>query len=104
MPSIEKLHNEFGPAGLAIVAVSLDNPGTDQDIRDFAKELHLTFEILHDTSQVTKTNYQITGMPETFLIGREGKIRKKVWGATDWSSESNRALIRELLGATTASR
>ena len=104
MPSIEKLYREFGPQGLAVVGVSVDEAGTEQNIRDFAKQLGLTFEILHDPSQVTKTNYQVTGFPETFIIGREGKIRKKFIGASDWSSEGNRALIRELLGPATASR
>lgn len=104
MPSIEKAYREFGPQGLSVVAVSVDDAGTEQHIRSFAKELGLTFEILHDPSEVTKTSYQITGFPETFIIGREGKIRKKFIGAADWSSEGNRALLRELLGATTASR
>jgi peroxiredoxin len=104
MPSIEKLYHEFGPKGLAVVAISVDDPGSEQRIRDYAKELGLTFEILHDPQQQTKTNYQITGFPETFVIGREGTIRKKYIGAADWSSEANRALIRELLGADTASR
>ncbi|MDB4887473.1 MAG: resA [Gemmatimonadetes bacterium] len=104
MPSIEKLHREFGPQGLSVVAVSLDDAGTESHIRDFVKQYGLTFEILHDPSQVTKKNYQLTGFPETFIIGREGKIRRKVLGAADWSSESNRTLLRELLGGTTASR
>lgn len=104
MPSIEKLYHEFGPQGLVVVAVSVDDPGSEDRIRDFAKEYGLTFEILHDPTQQTKTNYQITGFPETFVIGREGTIRKKFIGAADWSSDANRALIRELLGGTTASR
>jgi peroxiredoxin len=104
MPSIEKVHREFGPQGLAVVAVSVDDAGMEDHIRDFAKELGITFEILHDPTRTTSANYQITGYPETFIIGREGTIRKKVIGAADWSSEANRALIRELLGPTTASR
>jgi cytochrome c biogenesis protein CcmG, thiol:disulfide interchange protein DsbE len=105
MPSIEKVHREFGAQGLSVVAVSIDDAGTEPAIRAFVKELGLTFEILHDPTQATKASYQITGYPETFIIGREGKIRKKVIGAADWSSEANRALIRELLGpARSASR
>lgn len=104
MPSIEKLHEEFGAQGLSVVAVSVDDAGTEEQIRAFAKELKLTFEILHDPSEVTKANYQITGFPETFIIGREGIIRKKVIGAADWSSAANRALIRELLGTSVATR
>jgi peroxiredoxin len=104
MPSLEKLHAEFGPQGLAIVAVSVDDAGTEELIRAFVKEYHLTFEVLHDPSQQTKASWQITGFPETFVIARDGIIRKKVIGAADWSSEGNRALIRELLGTSTAAR
>jgi cytochrome c biogenesis protein CcmG/thiol:disulfide interchange protein DsbE len=104
MPSIEKLHKEFGPRGLAVVAVSVDDAGTEEHVREFVKELGLTFEILHDPSGATSRSYQITGYPETFVIARDGTIRKKYIGAADWSSEANRALIRELLGPQSASR
>ena len=81
MPSIEKLHKEFGPRGLAVVAISVDDPGSETRIAEFVKELGLTFEVLHDPKQVTTRNYQITGYPETFLIARDGVIRKKLIGA-----------------------
>jgi thiol-disulfide isomerase/thioredoxin len=98
MPSIEKLHDEFASKGLAVVAISVDDPGAEQRILDFVKEYKLTFEVLHDPRQVTTRNYQITGYPETFIIARDGTIRRKLIGAADWSSDANRALIRELLG------
>jgi len=98
MPSIQKLYNEFGPQGLVVLGVSVDDPGAEDEIREFVKQYGLTFIVLHDAKQQTKTNFQVTGFPETFVIGREGTIRKKVIGAADWSSDANRALIRELLG------
>lgn len=97
MPSIETLHRELGPDGLKIVAVSIDNPGTEQQIRDFAHEYDLTFDILHDPSGDIQQAYQTTGVPETFVIGRDGTIRKKVIGATRWDSPANRAVITQLL-------
>jgi cytochrome c biogenesis protein CcmG/thiol:disulfide interchange protein DsbE len=97
MPSIEKLHREFGPRGLRIVAVSVDDPGQQKAIRDFARELGLTFEILHDPTHDIQKAYQTTGVPETFVLGRDGVIRKKIIGATDWSSQGTRALIAQLL-------
>ena len=98
MPSIEKLHKEFASRGLAVVAISVDDPGAEQRILDFVKEYGLTFEVLHDPRQGTTRNYQITGYPETFIVARDGTIRRKLIGAADWSSDANRALIRELLG------
>ena len=44
-----------------------------------------------------ENQYQTTGVPETFVIARDGVIRKKVIGASDWNSEGNRSLIAQLL-------
>ena len=97
MPSIEALHQAMKDKGLRIVAVSIDQPGMEQDIRGFAKELHLNFEILHDSTGVIQTDYQTTGVPQTFVIARDGTIRKKWIGAADWNSEGNRRLLAQLL-------
>ncbi|HEU4643331.1 MAG TPA: TlpA disulfide reductase family protein [Gemmatimonadaceae bacterium] len=97
MPSIEDLQREMGPRGLRIVAVSVDDPGQEQKVRDFAKQYGLTFEILHDGSGKIEKQYQTTGVPETFIIGRDGVIRKKVIGASRWDSDANRALLTQLL-------
>lgn len=97
MPSLEKLHEELGPKGLKIVAVSVDAPGMESAIRDFRKELGLTFEILYAPDGKIRDDYQATGFPETFIIGRDGVIRKRVIAATDWNAEPQKALLRELL-------
>ena len=97
MPSLEKLQQELGPKGLKIVAVSVDNPGMEEAIRDFRKEFGLTFEILYAPDGKIRDDYQATGFPETFIIGRDGVIRKRVIAATDWSAEPQKALLRRLL-------
>ncbi|HZD86323.1 MAG TPA: TlpA disulfide reductase family protein [Gemmatimonadaceae bacterium] len=97
MPSIEALHKDYGPKGLKIVAVSIDDPGTDAGIRAFAKQYGLTFEILHDPKGQITDLYDISGYPETFIVGRDGVIRKKLMSATDWNSPEARALVDRLL-------
>jgi peroxiredoxin len=97
MPSIERLYKDYGPQGLKVVAISIDDAGTDETIRAFAREHGLTFEILHDATGAIETQYQTTGVPETFVIGRDGVIRKKIIGASDWDSQGDRALIAQLL-------
>ena len=99
MPSIQALHEEFAPKGLRVVAVSIDDAGAAQQIRDFAREYRLTFEILHDAQGAIQRAYQTTGVPETFVIGADGVILRKVVGAASWNSSANRALIAQLLGA-----
>jgi thiol-disulfide isomerase/thioredoxin len=97
MPSIERLYKSYGPKGLKVVAVSIDDPGSAQAIRDFAKDMGLTFDVLHDSMGEIQRVYQTTGVPETVIVGRDGVIRKKIAGATNWDSEPNRRLIEQLL-------
>ena len=96
MPSIQALHETFKARGFTVVAVSIDQAGDEQKIRDFIKEYGLTFEVLHDPDGNIQQIYQTTGVPENFLLGADGTIRKKAY-AQDWNSTENRALVRQLL-------
>jgi peroxiredoxin len=97
MPSMQKLHESFAERGLRVVAVSVDDPGMEDAIREFAKDYGLTFEILHDATGAIKARYHTTGLPESAVISRDGTIRKRVAGADDWNSTANRALVERLL-------
>lgn len=97
MPSIQALHAALAPKGLRVVAVSVDDAGSEQKIRDFVKEYGLTFEVLHDQAGVIQGIYRTTGVPETFVIDRKGVIRKKWIGEDDWASAGNRRLLEQLL-------
>ena len=104
MPSIQALHDRYAARGLKVVAVSVDNPGSEETIRRFRDQFGLTFEILHDASGKIRQDYQTTGVPETFVIGRDGVIRKKVIAADNWDSPANRALFGKLLGVPESAR
>lgn len=97
IPSIERLYRTYGPQGLSVVAVSIDDPGTESAIRAFVRDMGMTFQVLHDPSGRIEKAYQATGYPETVIVGKDGVIRKKIAGAMDWDSEGNRKLIERLL-------
>ncbi len=96
MPAMEKLYQSLAPRGFRIAAVSIDE-GSPEDVQAFGRELGLSFDILQDRSTKVQRIYQTTGVPESFLLNREGIIVKRVIGAQDWSSAVNRALIERLL-------
>jgi peroxiredoxin len=98
IPSLEKLYKAYGDKGLKLVAVSIDDYVGEDSIRAFTKNFGVTFEVLHDSTHAIERAYQATGYPETFIIGREGSIRRKWIGPDDWSSPANRAMIAQLLG------
>ncbi len=107
MPSMERLYKELSADGLEILAVSIDaeagtfdffgRPGGD--IQEFADSLGLTFPLLHNPSGDIQQLYQTTGVPETFLVGRDGIIYKKVAGGTEWDAPDHQELIERLLAA-----
>ena len=97
IPSIERLYQTYGPRGLKVVAVSVDDPGTEPAIRAFVRDMRMSFQVLHDPTGGIERAYQATGYPETVIVGKDGVIRKKIAGATDWDSEGNRRLIELLL-------
>lgn len=105
MPSMQRLHNDLGPGGLRIIAVSVDadlgimdrvgNRGGDVDA--FTRELGLTFPIWRDPAGGIRQAYWVRALPETFAINREGEIVKKWLGEVDWDSDAPRNLLERLL-------
>ena len=106
MPSMQRLWEGVGDEGFEILAVSIDAAFGESDsagraggdLWAFADSLGLTFRILHDPSGGIQQTYQTTGVPESFLVGRDGIIYKKVIGAMEWDHGENRDLIERLLG------
>jgi cytochrome c biogenesis protein CcmG, thiol:disulfide interchange protein DsbE len=98
MPSMQEAYAKLKDRGFAIAAVSVDEGPVD-DIRNFVREFGLTFDILHDRSGRIQQVYQTTGVPESFLIDRNGVIVKRLIGWHNWASEANLAQIDRLLAA-----
>jgi thiol-disulfide isomerase/thioredoxin len=103
MPNIEALYKEYGPKGLKVVAVNAADPdATDSTVKAFADGYGLTFEILRDMPASGQDSitaiYKTQGFPESFVVDRDGVIRKKWIGPDQWNSQGNRSLIASLLG------
>lgn len=107
MPSMQRLYDALADEGLEIVAVSIDAPLGKEDVAGrpggdleaFRDRFGLTFPILHNPSGDIQRLYQTTGVPESFLIGKDGVIVKKVAGQTEWDAPQNQELIRRLLAS-----
>jgi cytochrome c biogenesis protein CcmG/thiol:disulfide interchange protein DsbE len=106
MPSLQRLYQDIGNDGFEIVAISIDAPLGEKDafgreggdLSEYARAMGLDFTILHDPSGKVQQTYQTTGVPESFVIDRDGVIIKKVAGATAWDAPENEQLVRRLLG------
>ena len=70
--------------GVTVLGVSID---VDSDAyHRFLKLRNVNFLTVRDPEQKVATMYGTTGWPETYVIDREGVLRRKFVGAVDWNS------------------
>ena len=100
MPAFERLHREFSVQGLAVVGINA-REGTST-IREYAKELGLTFPLILDPKGTINAAYGVIGLPTTFLIGRDGRPVALAVGPREWASTPARAIIQALLAEPAA--
>jgi peroxiredoxin len=96
MPSMEKLHQELKDEKFVILAGSIDESGADV-VRPFMKKHKLNFPALIDSAGVLKNLYRTTGVPESFIIDKQGRILEEVIGPRDWAAPGALKYFRSLI-------
>ena len=86
MPSMEALYQRLKGREFEMLAVSIDRKG-EEVVGPFVEKYGLTFPALLDSDNKTYMLYGLTGIPETFIIDRNGVIIYKVIGAQDWMNK-----------------
>ena len=74
-PELQSLHQKYGPRGLKIVGVSVDD-GAEKDVKHFVDENKVTYAIALDPDGHVANVLATTVLPTSVLIGRDGRI---VW-------------------------
>ena len=95
MPTLERLHRELAPRGLAVVGINAREE--KEAVRRYAKDLDLTFPLVLDQDGKINVAYGVVGLPTTFVIGRDGRAVGLAVGPRQWESAPARALIASLL-------
>jgi thiol-disulfide isomerase/thioredoxin len=79
MPWFVELQNQYGSQGLQIVGVAMDD-ASKEDIAKFAKEMGVNYPVLIGKEAVGDAYGGVPALPESFFIGRDGKIVDKIIG------------------------
>jgi cytochrome c biogenesis protein CcmG/thiol:disulfide interchange protein DsbE len=83
MPSLVEMQRRMKNKGVTVVAVSID---VDENAyRAFLKQHGVDLLTVRDPAEKTPQLYGTHGWPETFIIDRNGVIRRKFIGAVDWT-------------------
>ncbi len=102
MPTIQRLHDQLQPRGLEVLTVSLDPLGA-QIVDPFVKKYGLSFPVLLDVKSRIQKLYGTTGVPESFIIDKAGRLVEKVVGPRDWAHPNILAMFEQLMAAPPSS-
>lgn len=84
MPSMQRLYAKLPKDKFEMIALfNRDEPAA---VKDFVAKLDITFPILSDEHNFAGTKYGLIGLPETFIIDKQGIIREKFIGPVEWDS------------------
>jgi peroxiredoxin len=93
----QELFDRYAEKGLVVLAVSMDEPETQSQVRIFARQRRLTFPVLLDTeSQAVQLFNPRRTAPFSLLIGRNGRI---AWEHEGWVAGDERTLEDEVVRA-----
>jgi cytochrome c biogenesis protein CcmG/thiol:disulfide interchange protein DsbE len=106
LPALQRLHDTLAREGFSVVSIAVDD--TADAVRQFKERFGLTFPILLDEGGGTKDLFKLSGVPESFIIDREGKFQTildpdddrvtfRLVGPRDWASPNSIARFRAVL-------
>jgi peroxiredoxin len=96
IPWFLDLQKQYGSQGLVILGIAMDdNPDV---VPKFAQEMKIDYPILLGNEKVAEQYGGVEGLPQTFYVGRDGKIIRKVAGIVSHSDVEDG--IKEALGTS----
>jgi len=95
MPHLNRIADKYRGSGLVLLGVNIDD-----DVRnaaDVAAKLGVKFPVLLDTDKKVSKLYDLSTMPSTLVIDRNGRVRFLHRGYQDGYEEAYDKQVRELL-------
>ena len=95
MPQLDRLYQKYRASGFVLLGVNVDDDA--RKAADVAAKLGVSFPVLLDTDKAVSKLYDLSTMPSTVLIDREGKVRYVHRGYLTGYEDNYDKQIRELL-------
>ncbi len=95
MPHLSKLYEKYRGSGFTVLAVNIDED--PHKAASLAKQLGMRFPVLLDTEKKVSRLYDLSTMPSTVLVDRDGRVRFVHRGYRDGYEDTYDKQIRELL-------
>jgi thiol-disulfide isomerase/thioredoxin len=94
-PWLNSMQQHYGPQGLLVLAINEDTERSDAE--RFLQRVPADFAVLYDHAGALAEQYQLMGMPGSFLIDKKGQIRYRHLGFKQADIAGYETQIRQLL-------
>ncbi|MBV2129092.1 TlpA family protein disulfide reductase [Arsukibacterium indicum] len=94
-PWLNTMQQRYGSDGLLVLAVNEDSERNDAS--RFLQQVPARFAVLYDLNGAVAEQYQLPGMPSSYLIDKKGQIRYRHIGFKHADNADYEAKIRQLL-------
>lgn len=95
MPSMQKLYSDLPREKFEMLTIlSNDDPLL---ANTFIARVGGTFPVLIDPDSLIATAYGLTGVPETFIVDKDGILREKFIGPRPWDSPEAKKMLDQYL-------
>ena len=96
LPTLERLHRAYFGKDLEVLAVSVDEGGAGA-VTQFMQKNRFALPVLLNPDQSVSRAYGTFKFPETYLVDREGIVRRKIIGAIDWMQPAALQFVQAML-------
>jgi len=96
MPTMEALYQRFKDRNFIFLTISVDYEGS-KPVREFIEKNRYTFPVLVDQKSETLDIFEVTGIPTTFVIDKQGKLLGKAIGPRNWISSEIVSYLTQLI-------
>lgn len=101
-PWLNEMQRKYGERGLVVIGVNVD--ATRHAAEQFLRDVPSKFQIVYDPSGALAAEYQVPGMPSSFLFGPDGKLVSSHIGFQQSAREAREAELQQLLPTANPAR
>jgi peroxiredoxin len=83
IPQFIALQDKYRAQGLQVIGISMED--RDSALRDFYRKYKMNYPVVSGNEKIAEAYGGILGLPTSFLIGRDGRIRAKYPGLADFT-------------------
>jgi thiol-disulfide isomerase/thioredoxin len=102
MPSLQRLREKLDGKSFDVIAVNYGE--SREKVSQFLGKEKVALPVLLDPEMETAKAWGVGGLPMTFLIDAQGRVRYSVFGERDWSGGDSLALVEKLLAEAPRAR